>query len=313
MGGRLDERRRGMRGRSGVASLLVLWAMLLLGTLALSFSLAMRTEAQAARNGFDAARAYYQARSGISRAVALLSALPPDNVLAMTIEGREGDAGYAVRISNESGKVDINTVPEAMLKEILKKGGLSAEAAEALGDAILDWRDADDDRRPQGAEGADYANLPEPVLPRNGPVAAIEELQYVKGMTPGYFDGFVSRVFTAHGSPGGVNINAAPPEALQALPGITPEMAHAIVARRKASPFSSPAEAAQFLSGEGYDPGGPTRFSTTNLSNVYTVLSVGTAAGNARRTVSCLVEIGGIGENPVRMIGWKDQMAESEE
>ncbi len=171
-----------MNGRSGIASLLVLWAMLLLGTLALSFSLSMRTEAQAARNGLDGARAYYQARSGISRAMALLSTLPPDNVAAMAIEGRDGDADYAVRILPESGKVDIDSVPEATLKAILKKGGLSEEGAEALGDAILDWRDADDDRRPRGAEAVDYANLPEPVRPRNGKTAAIEELQYVKGI-----------------------------------------------------------------------------------------------------------------------------------
>ena len=42
-----------MIGRRGIASLLVLWAMLLLGTLALAFSLSMRTEGQAARNGLD--------------------------------------------------------------------------------------------------------------------------------------------------------------------------------------------------------------------------------------------------------------------
>ncbi len=302
-----------MNGRSGIASLLVLWAMLLLGTLALSFSLSMRTEAQAARNGLDGARAYYQARSGISRAMALLSTLPPDNVAAMAIEGRDGDADYAVRILPESGKVDIDSVPEATLKAILKKGGLSEEGAEALGDAILDWRDADDDRRPRGAEAVDYANLPEPVRPRNGKTAAIEELQYVKGMAPRFFDGFVSKVFTAHGAGAGVDINAAPVMVLQAMPGISPEVARAVVERRKESPFSGSIAVAQFMAGRGVSPGDIARFTAGNPSHAFTVLSTGRAAGNARRTVSCLVEIGGIGENPVRMIGWKDQVPEDEE
>jgi general secretion pathway protein K len=297
-----------VRGRDGIASLLVLWAMLLLGTLALSFSLAMRTEAQAARNGLDALRAYYQARSGVSRAVALLSALPPDNVLAMAIEAADGDAGYTVQVIPEGGKVDINAVPEAALKEILKKGGLDAERAEALGDAILDWRDPDDDRRPQGAEAADYAGLPEPLRPRNGKLATVEELQYVKGMDARFYDRFVSKVFTARNVGLAVDINTARVEVLRALPGISPEVAQAVLDRRKASRFGSSAEAFRFLLDAGVPSIDSMRFSTQDTSHAFTVVSVGKAAGNASRTVSCLVEIGGIGENPVRMVSWKDQV-----
>ena len=41
------------------------WALLLLGTLAMSFAFSMRTEAQASRNGLEAARAYFLARTGV--------------------------------------------------------------------------------------------------------------------------------------------------------------------------------------------------------------------------------------------------------
>lgn len=301
-----------MIGRRGIATLVVLWAMLLLGTLALGFSLAMRTEAQAARNGLDATRAYYQARSGIDRALALLSSMPPDNVMAMKIADEEGDAAYAVSLVPESGKVDINLVGEAMLKEILGKGGLTTDQAEALGDAILDWRDADDIPLARGAEASAYANDPEPVRPRNGKLAALEELQYVKGMTPRFYDRFVAKVFTVHGG-GAVNINVAPVDVLAALPGVSAELAQAIAARRDERPFSGLPDVVQFLGGTGFSPPATAMFTTVNLTPVYTIRAEGTVAGKASRTISCLAEIGGTGENPVRMIGWKDLVAGDEE
>ena len=90
-----------MKGNRGVALLLVLWSLVLLGTLALAFSWSMRTEALAARNGIDEARAYFQARTGVNRAVMLLATLPPDNVLAAAIAGgtatRRTRSGWGAR------------------------------------------------------------------------------------------------------------------------------------------------------------------------------------------------------------------------
>jgi general secretion pathway protein K len=299
-----------MSGRSGFASLVVLWAMLLLGTLALAFSTAMRTEAMAARNGYDASRAYYQARSGVGRALAMLSSMPPDNVAAAEIGEREGDAGYEVAVVPENGKVDVNSVAEAALKQILEKGGLTAEAADALGDAILDWRDADGDRRLHGAEEDDYARDPEPVRPRNGRIADLRELLSVRGMTRPFFAAFASRVFTAQGTGAAVDINAAPPELLRAMPGVSESLAEAILARRRESRFGGAAEAARFLAEAGLSAADAARFTAGAPSRAFTVRSTGTAGGRARRTVSCLVEIGGIGENPVRMVRWDDRADE---
>ncbi|TFH29496.1 MAG: hypothetical protein E4G97_07135, partial [Deltaproteobacteria bacterium] len=143
---------KGTGSDRGIALLLVLWALVLLGTLALGFSWSMRTEAMAARNGVDETRAYFQARTGVNRAVVLLASLSVDNVLAASITGEDGDASYAVRIESESGKMDVNLVGEEDLLEILKKGGLPEEEAEGVRDAILDWRDDDDNPRPRGAE-----------------------------------------------------------------------------------------------------------------------------------------------------------------
>lgn len=297
----------------GIALLVVLWSMLLLGTLATAFSFSMRTEAQAARNGWDATRAYYQARTGIFRAVALLSALPADNVLGMTIAGEEDDLAYEVTIQPEDGKVDINFVPEATLKEMLEKGGLPKEEAEKVADAVLDWRDEDDDPRPLGAESTDYASLPEPLRPRNGKLAALEELQCVKHVTPQAYRRILSRVFTVHGRSAQVNANHAPEAVLAALPGVTAEAARKVVERRRDDPFRSPADLASFLSAEGIPPAALSVLSTGGASGVYAITAVGKAGGNARRAVRCLAEASAPGAGPVTILGWSEHAEMDEE
>jgi len=102
-----------MKGNRGVALLLVLWALVLLGTLALGFSWSMRTEAMAARNGIDETRAWFQARTGVNRAVALLASQSADNVLAATIAARAPNARGRGPSSRMTKSVSSSTAPAA--------------------------------------------------------------------------------------------------------------------------------------------------------------------------------------------------------
>jgi len=293
-------------GKRGIAQLLVLWALILLGTLALGFSLSMRTEAQAARNGVDDARAYFQARTGVQRAAVLLATLSMDNVMRMEIAGREGDASYEVRVVSESGKVDINLVSEEVLLEILRKGGLPDEEAESVRDAILDWKDPDDTPRPRGAEAPDYVRLREPVRPRNGKILAVEELRYVKGVTPAFFQGFLSRVFTANGNSPNVNFLRAPEVVLRSLPGVSPEAAAQIVARRAGDPPMTAADLAAMV-GQGLTSQGLALISGGQASSVYTITATGRAGTGVVHVIQCLAEIRGRGKNAVKILRWLDQ------
>jgi hypothetical protein len=63
---------------------------------------------------------------------------------------------------------------------VLRAGGIVAEGADSLVDALLDWIDADDVVRPRGAERAWYLASHRPT-PRNGPLVAFEELRRVRG------------------------------------------------------------------------------------------------------------------------------------
>ena len=297
-----------MRGANrGVALLLVLWALVLLGTLALGFSWSMRTEAMAARNGIDETRAWFLARTGVNRAVMLLASLPADNVLAASIAGEDGDASYEVRVESESGKVDVNLVDDEVLLETLKKGGLPEEEVESVRDAILDWRDEDDVPRPRGAERAEYGRMPEPVAPRNGKIRGIGELMHVKGVTKEFHEAFLSRVFTAHGNSGQLSFLRAPEIVLRSLPGVSAAAVDWIVAGRLEEPPISAADLAAMV-GEGLlTAQGLSLLSGGSSSNVYTITGTGRAGGDVTRVVRCLVEVSGSGEKGVKMLGWLDK------
>jgi general secretion pathway protein K len=298
--------------RNGIAQLVVLWALLLLGTLAMSFAFSMRTEAMASRNGLEAERAYYQARTGVDRAIALLSVGSADNVFTESITGGEDGATYEVRVTPENGKFDINVIGEEALKEILRNGGLSGDEAEGLGDAILDWRDKDEETRPRGAEEQDYASVPEPVKPRNGRFASVGELRYVRGATHEIYTRLLSTVFTVDSGMHGVNVNVAPVEVLRVLPGMTPDLAAQAMTLREETPFRSAADLAALLGTESDGPSSvPVSFSA-RASSVYTITSVGRAGGKVTRVIRCTIGVHG-DPNPFKIRRWEDHVPFYEE
>ena len=89
-------------------------------------------------------------------------------------------------------------------------------------DAIRDWIDEDDETRGNGAENAYYQALSPGYTCRNGTMLAIEELLFVKGMTPELFYGDeehegIAEYITVAGDDGKINLNTAPEAVLAAL------------------------------------------------------------------------------------------------
>jgi len=99
------------------------------------------------------------------------------------VDGRY--AGVRYGLENESGKLNLNTLlaegaEEQAPARLMALPGMTPEIA----DAILDWLDADATPRPLGAEGEAYGSLTPPYAPRNGPLASLDELLLVRGVTP---------------------------------------------------------------------------------------------------------------------------------
>ena len=153
-------------------------------------------DVRAAAAGRDGQQAYLAARSGITKATLLLMAARDDDELwydnpdefreqlvledgvqdwYFTIYTVTDDEQVRYGLSDESGKININAASQAQL---LLLPGMTEE----LADTLMDWRDADDETRPNGAETEYYKSLkPVGYAARNGPFLTVEELLQVKG------------------------------------------------------------------------------------------------------------------------------------
>jgi general secretion pathway protein K len=110
--------------------------------------------------------------------------------------------------------VDLNIATPALLRALVL--GLGLPGREAAVDAILDWRDTDDDRRLSGAERPEYLAAGRAQGPRNGPFLAVEELSGVLGL--GQADADRLRPFvTIYSGLGGIDPAVASEALLEAL------------------------------------------------------------------------------------------------
>ena len=222
--------------QSGIALVLALWLTVLLTVIASGFAFSMRSEALATRNALSLAQARAIADGAIERmAFELTRPRTPD---AWTFDGQphrwtEGNATVVASAVDEAAKIDINVAPDALLRNVLiVTGGLDEPTANALVDAIGDWRDPDDLRRPNGAELPEYRAANLKYGPANAPFETVGEAARVLGMTPAVFRR-IARVATVYSRQPGVNAATAGRDVLLAIPNTTPEAVDAYIDLRR--------------------------------------------------------------------------------
>ncbi|MDD5402909.1 MAG: type II secretion system protein GspK [Sulfuricella sp.] len=225
-----------MLTQRGVALVLVLWALVLLMVIAGSFAYSMRTEAVLTQNLVATAQA--RARADGAAYLGIFELLKPmTDATKWKPDGKihaweAGEAKIRVVVTDESGKIDLNAASDALLKGLFQSAGLGEEDSTALLDAVLDWRDADDLRRPNGAEIADYVAAGSKYAPSNAPFKTLEELQQVKGMSPALYRKIHGALTIFSGQPG-INPAFAPRQALLAIPGVEAAQVDAYIAQRQ--------------------------------------------------------------------------------
>ncbi len=221
----------------GIALIIVLWLTVLLTVIASSFAFSMRSEAQAARNAISLAQARAAADGAAQRMVFELmrprngpGAWSPDGKLR---QWQDGDATIAAVAVDESARIDLNAASDALLKSLLQNiGGLSSEDAQPVLDAIVDWRDPDELRRPQGAEEPEYRAAGRKYRPSNAPFDGVPELRLVLGVTQALYDR-IAPTLTVYSRQPGINPITASREVLLALPQATPEAVDQYIAQRQ--------------------------------------------------------------------------------
>jgi competence ComEA-like helix-hairpin-helix protein len=189
--------------------------------------------------------------------------------------GRADEGGGVVfGVSDEESRLNVNT---ASSDELSKLDGMTPDIVAA----IMDWRDADNQVTPGGAEVDYYASLRPPYQPRNGQLQTVRELLMVRGIShdlllgndtdqkpllpadeadaegflasaagAGPFDAGWAGVFTVDSSVQNVNasgqdlvnVQSADENTLTSVKGITSDIAKAIVAYRGQNRFQSVAD-----------------------------------------------------------------------
>ncbi len=137
-----------------------------------------------------------------------------------------------IRIEDLSGRLPLNSIVEnagitSALFQLLKDYNFlirEERQPTQLIDSVADWIDTDDTVRGDGAEKFYYQSLPDPYIPRNGPMILPSEYQHVKAIDRNLDFGNesndgLSRYLTVFGNDSRININTAPLKIVNALAG----------------------------------------------------------------------------------------------
>ncbi|HSR52703.1 MAG TPA: hypothetical protein VLV83_17920 [Acidobacteriota bacterium] len=330
--------------QKGAVLVLVLWILLAISLLAISFAAAIRTEVDAARNVINQKQAYYLTRAGIDYAVYKIlqaqmaqrvgraggfdqaqlgdqqmgaeEALPEVFTGNLSLQLPQGTVD--IKVSPETGKINVNAADGDMLFNLLIMSGLSQDEADVITDSILDWRDADEQVNGFGAESDYYQSLPEPYYSKNGTFDVPEELLLVRGVTPEIYYGRkgttedgqrvefygLQNYFTTFGQGRRIDVNAAPLAVLAALPEITYDDALAIDEMRQQSPILDLAEVMDRVPGISTNVLGFLGVERNAL--IYTLEAEGRLGeGEAVSRIRCVIRIGG-GERGFSVLYWNE-------
>jgi general secretion pathway protein K len=236
-------------GEDGFALLLVALMVVLVTAFLLDRALRARTEYRQAANAAGDVRARAAAAAGVQHAISRLDAMigrqpaarAGDGVATMMLadEGLRADLAsvplapgvrYGVAVEDVASRLSVNDAGDDDLRRLFLALGAGFREADVAAQSVLDWRDADELHRGQGAEWDDwYRHQPVPVHPRNAPFQSVAELRQVRGMERLFARAAPYLTVAASVR---VNVNTAPEPVLRSLPGLDGESIALLLGRR---------------------------------------------------------------------------------
>jgi len=290
-----------VNNRRGVALVMVLWITALLAVMAGVFTSIVRSEARGLANYKMQTEAYYKAIGGLNLAAseilnksALASRGGPENPARWIFDGRPNSvridgALVEVKVFDESGRIDINKASRLDLQRILMAAGVKGADRDTIADSIADWIDKNSFHRLNGAEDDYYKELPDHYEAKDGPLDTVDELLWIRGITPEIFYGpdkenfkdnkegdeagrplGLQKIFTVRTGSVRVNLNTAPIEVLLTLPGFDMDKAGRLIDFREREDIDNMSVLANITG--GLKPG-ISKYVTFKSSGLYTILS----------------------------------------
>ncbi len=195
----------------------VVFVVLILTAVAVTFATSARREVRAAARESAQVERFYAARGALNYALSALAqtsnngatygVIPP--VADTDANGwmPVGDAWVKIEAVDTAGLINLNTADEATLRRLP-----TLSDQEDLITAILDWRHSSDQSSASGGASDYYQSLPTPYSAKGAPFDTVEELLLVRGMTPALL----------YNAPSGNPTSAAPGQAAQANGGAMP-------------------------------------------------------------------------------------------
>jgi DNA uptake protein ComE-like DNA-binding protein len=191
-----------MSARRGSVVVVVVWAVAIAAVLVAATQIVTFRQAVVGRESLARVQARWAARAGLEQMIALMEYHAqnpdPDDPMAVvrdmedTALGEVASGSWDIRHYrdgaewagplDEGSKLNINLASKLQLEKLPR---MTPDVV----DAILDWRDTDDDVQQMGAERDYYANRSLGYVPRNGPFRSIAELELVAGAWPEYVRG----------------------------------------------------------------------------------------------------------------------------
>jgi type II secretory pathway component PulK len=303
----------------GVILLIVLWVVVALSVIAFGFASNVQLGTRSIRNSKDGAVGYYLARGAINQSIFEL--------MKTTRAGTAPDVGLAFKqlrtaqqplaftldtgsaqcwIENESGRLDLNAGSPLLFRNLLiRQFDLDEPVANALTAQWEGWRQ----QKPDSS-----GNI------HGGPLNSVEELSGLEGMKPEFIYGFWRRAHdgtvehrrglleltTLYSGFAGINLNYAPMELLQALPGVTISEANGIVQARTRHYFESIDDCQQRVPLQFNEESG--NLVTVQESTASSLVATGRAAGSDyERTIRAIVKFGVNEPLGYRIVYWKDE------
>ena len=262
----------------------MLLMIVLLAVILLEFNYEARVNFHAADNSHRSRQALYCAEAGIAIAIAAIeqrediaSEESLSRLLAGAVRVPVGDGYCTVRVEEENGKINVNSLKSGddvdrrkvdqllhLIDILNRQYGDRSPIGYGIVPAIIDWTDPDNDvtyvsfieRENEGAEREYYERQTPSRGCKSAPFDTVDELLLVRGMTREIFEGRpgnettgtsavtgMRRLLTVYGD-GKIDLNRAPPEVIESLSeDMTPMIAQAIVAHQQPdAPFESVAE-----------------------------------------------------------------------
>lgn len=307
------------KSERGVILLIVLWVVVALSVLAFGFATNVQLGMRSIRNTKDGVSGYFLAKGAMNELIfEMMKISQPDTPreagLAFTQERASSqplsitlETGSAqCWIENESGKWDLNAGSAAIFRNLMmRQFGVDDTLAN---DLVTQWEEW---RKPKPDPSGNF---------QGGPFNSVEELSGLRGMKPEFIYGFWRRasdgtvehrrgllsLATLYSGSPGINLNDAPLEVLQALPGVNAAEANAIVNARAQRFFESVEDCQQRVPIQFNDEA--RNLVTLQESTAFALVATGRAAGSDyERTIRAIVKFGTNDPLGYRIVYWKDE------